>query len=66
MMRAMCGRKVVDRMTTEEQVDILGLTESVDELATANKVRWYGHLLRWDDESVLRVALDFEVIGKRK
>ena len=65
-MRAMCGQKVVDKKTTEEQVDMLGLKETIDWLATANGVRWYGHVLRRDDDSVLRVALDLEVSGKRK
>ena len=27
---------------------------------------WYGHVLRRDDDSVLRVALNLEVSGKRK
>ena len=66
MVRAMCGQKVVDRKTTEEQMDMLGLKETVDQLATANGVRWYGHVLRRDDDSVLRVALNLEVSGKRK
>ena len=29
-------------------------------------VRWYAHVLRRDDHSVLRVALNLEVSGKRK
>ena len=41
MVRAMCGRKVVDRITTEEQLDMLGLKETVGGLATANGVKWY-------------------------
>ena len=57
---------MVDRKTTEEQMDMLGLKETIDRLATANGVRWYGHVLRSDDDSVLRVALNFEVTGKRK
>ena len=61
MVRAMCGQKVVDRKT-----DMLGLKETIDRLATANEVRWYGHVLRRDDDSVLRVALNLEVSGKRK
>ena len=32
----------------------------------ANGVRWYEHVLRRDDEHVLRKALKFEVKGKRK
>ena len=39
MVRAMCGQKVVDRKTTEEQMDMLGLKETTDRLATANEVR---------------------------
>ena len=39
MVRAMCGQKVVDRKTTEEQMDMLGLKETIDRLATANGVR---------------------------
>ena len=66
MVRAICGRKVVDRKTTDEQIDMLGLKETIDRLATANEVRWHGHVLRRDDDSVLRVALDLEVSGKRK
>ena len=66
MVRAMCGQKAVNRKTTEEQTDMLGLRETIDLLATANGVRWYGHVLRREDISVLRVALILEVSGKRK
>ena len=45
---------------------MLGLKETIDRLATANRVRWYGHVLRRDDDSVFRVALNLEVSGKRK
>ena len=65
-MRAMCSQKIVNRKTTEEQMDMLGLQETIDRLATANGVRWYGHVLRRDDDSVLRVALDLEMRRKRK
>ena len=65
MMRAMCGQKAVDRKVTAEQMDMLGLRETIDQLATANDVRWYRHVLRRDDNSVLRVALDLEVSGNR-
>ena len=49
MVRTMCGQKVVDRKTTEEQMDLLGLRETIDRLATANRVIWYGHVVRRDD-----------------
>ena len=66
MERAMCSQKVVDRKTTEEQMDMLGLKETIDQLATANRVRWYRYVRRSNSNSVLRDALDFEVSGKRK
>ena len=66
MVRAMCGQKVVDRKTTEEQMDMLGWKETIDRLATANGVRRYGHVLRRDDHDVLKIALDLEVSRKRK
>ena len=31
-----------------------------------NEVKWYGHVLKRDDNSVWRVALNLEVSGKRK
>ena len=46
MMRAMCGQKVVDRKTTEEQMNKLRRKISVDQLATANGIGCYGHVMR--------------------
>ena len=63
---AMCGQKVVDRKTTEKQIAMLGLKETIDQLVTANAVIWYEHVLKRDDDNVFRVALDLEVSGKRK
>ena len=40
MMRTMCSQKVVDRKTTEEEMKMLELRETIDWLATANGVRW--------------------------
>ena len=47
-------------------MNMLGLKETIDQLTTASGVRWYGHELRRNDDSVLRVALDLEVSGSRK
>ena len=66
MVRAMCAQKVVDRKATEKQMNMLGLKETINRLATENEVRWYIHVLMRDDDSVLRVALNLEVSGKRK
>ena len=57
MVRAMCGQKVVDRKSTEELMDMLGLRNTIDWFGTPNGVRWYGHVFRRDDGNVLRVDL---------
>ena len=64
MVRAMCGAKLMEKKRTEDLLEMLGLKETVVQMAKANGVRWYGHVMRWDD--VLRKALEFEVKGKRK
>ena len=47
-------------------MEMLGLKETVVQMAKENRVRWYGHVLRRDDRYVLRKVLEFEVKGKRK
>ena len=42
------------------------MKESVDQLAKANGVRWYGHVLRRDGDHALRKALEFNVNEPRK
>ena len=45
---------------------MLVLNESIDQLVTANCVRWYGHVLRRDVGDIFGMALDFEVDDQRK
>ena len=45
---------------------MLGLNETMDQLAMASSFRWYGHVLRREDGHVLRQELDFEVEGQGK
>ena len=47
-------------------MEMLGMKETVVQMAKANGVRWYGHVLRRDDGHVLRKVQEFEVKGKRK
>ena len=44
---------------------LLSLMDTLDVLARASGVRWYGHVLRRDNSDVLRRAFGFEVAGKR-
>ena len=45
---------------------ILGLNDTIDQLAMANSVRCHGHVLRREDCHVLRRALNSEDGGQRK
>ena len=38
----------------------------MDRLAKANRMRWYGQVLRSDSDDVMRRALDFEVFERRR
>ena len=60
----MCGAKLMEKKRTEDLMEMLGLKETVVQMAKANGVRW--HVLRRDDGYVLRKALEFEVKGKKK
>jgi len=46
-------------------MEMLGLNETLDKMAIASGVRWFGHVLRRDENDVLREALQFEVDGRR-
>ena len=66
MVRSMCGVKLVDRKNTEELMKMLGWKETLDRMAKANGVRWYGHMIRRDDDNILKKAMMLEMNGKRK
>ena len=66
MVRAMCSVKLMDKRNTEELMDILGLKEATDKLATANGVRWNSHVLKRLEKDVLIKAMVHKVDGKRK
>ena len=61
MARAICGVKLKDRKRSTDLMFMLGLNETMDQLAMANSVCWYGYVLRREDDHVLRSGLDFEV-----
>ena len=45
---------------------MLDFNETIDQLAKANGVSWYGHVLRKDKNKFLRRSLDLRVKGTRK
>ena len=57
----MCVVQLKDRKRTVDFILMLGLSETMDHLAMANSVCWYGRVLRREDGHVLRRALEVEV-----
>ena len=49
IIRAMCGVKLLDQRNSEELMDMLSMKESLDRMAEASSMRWYGHILRKED-----------------
>ena len=66
MMRPLCGVQLKDRRRSTDLMFMLGLNETIDQLAMANSARWHGNVLRREDVHVLRMAFDFEAEGQRK
>ena len=60
MVRAMCGVQFKDRKRYAFLL-MLGLNETIDQLAMDNSVCWYGHVLMREDTHVLTRDLVFEV-----
>ena len=66
MGRAICGLQLKDRKRSKDLKLMLGLNETIDQLAMANSVCWYGHVLSRVDGHILRRVLDFEVEGQMR
>ena len=64
MVRSMCVVKLVDGKNTEDLMQMLGLKETSDKITQANGVRWYGHVVRRDEESILKEAMMLQVNGQ--
>ena len=55
----MFGLKLLDQRNSEELMDMLDIKKSLDRMAKASSMRWYGHILRKED--VIVKALKFKV-----
>ena len=65
-MRAMCEVQLKDGKRSRDLMMTLGLNETIDQLAMAVSVCWYGHVIRREDDHVLGRSLHFEVDGRQR
>ena len=66
MVRTMCGVHLKDRKRSMDLMFMLGLNETIDQLAMASSVRWCYHVLRRGGGHVIRVESNVVVKGQRK
>jgi len=64
MIRRMCGVKVTDRFTCSELRERLGIDDIIT-VIQRHRLRWYGHVLRKDENDWVQRCADYEVEGVR-
>ena len=57
MVRWMCGMKLQDRILSKELRERLGLDDIISVLQQ-NRLRWYGHVLRKEDNDWVKKCMD--------
>ena len=64
MVRWMCGVKLQDRVPSKELRGRLELQDIISVLQR-NRLRWYGHVLRKEDNDWVKKCMEYEVEGTR-
>ncbi|VDO65369.1 unnamed protein product [Heligmosomoides polygyrus] len=64
MLRWTAGVTRMDRIRNDAIRQKFGVASITDKMREA-RLRWYGHVLRGKEDSVRKIGLNFEVIGKR-
>lgn len=65
MVRQMAGITRLDRTRNEEVYEKSAVAATGDKLRKT-RIRWYVHVVRGGNQSVCRIGLDIEVLGKRQ
>ena len=64
LVRWMCGIKLKDRFLNKELRERLGIYD-IALLLQQNRLRWYGHVLRKEDDDWMKKCMEYEVKGPR-
>jgi len=64
MVRWMCGTKLKDRLPSKEQRERLGI-DDIALVLQQNRLRWYGHVLRKEDDDWVKKCMQYEVESPR-
>jgi len=61
MVRLMCGVKLKDRLPSKELRERLGI-DDITLVLQQNRLHWYGHVLRKDDDDWVKKCMEYEVV----
>ena len=64
MVRWMCGVKLKDTLPGKELRERLGI-DDIALVLQQTRLRWYGHVLRKDDDDWVKKCMEYEVEGSR-
>ncbi|VDP10426.1 unnamed protein product [Heligmosomoides polygyrus] len=64
MLRWTAGVTRMDRIRNDVIRQKFGVAPIADKMGDV-RLRWYGHVLRGKEDSVRKIGLNFEVVGKR-
>ena len=64
MVTWMCGIKLKDRFPSKELKERLGI-DDIAFVLQQNTLRWYGHVLRKEDDVWVKKCMEYEVEGPR-
>ena len=64
MVRWMCGVKLKERLPSKELRERLGV-DDIALILQQNRLRWYGRVLRKDDDDWVKKCMEYEVEGSR-
>ena len=55
----MCGVQLKDRLPSKELIERLGV-DDIALILQQNRLRWYGHVLRKDDDDWVKKCMEYE------
>ena len=65
MIRRICGVRLCDRKRSDELASMIGLPQDIITLVEQSRLRWYGHVMRREEDNGIRRVLDWKVDGTR-
>ena len=65
MVSWMCGVKLKDRLPSKELRERLGV-DDIALILQQNRLRWYGHMLRKDNDDWVKKCMEYEVEGSTR